>query len=183
MKVWVYLDGSQQGPFEDTELNSLPGFCETTKVWFEGLPKWYDAGSLDELRHLFVIEEIQQPATDDMPLNSSGNVIAEAPLQEMPPERPAFLNPEPQPAFAAATPTFPTEPCPATYLGLAIFLFICCCSPFSLAALAGSICVSEFYSRGKLDKARKASEVTAWLIMISLALGMIPVILMSAFIG
>ena len=59
---------------------------------------------------------------------------------------------------------------------------ICCCSPVSLAALVSSICVSSYYNSGQLKKAKKASEVSAWLIMIAIALGMIPVMLMSAFV-
>ncbi len=77
-------------------------------------------------------------------------------------------------------PQQPGEPCPPTYLGWSVFLMICCCSPVSLGALAASICVSSYYGRGDLDKARKASEWAAWLIMISFALGMIPSMMLSA---
>ena len=52
MKIWIYVDGRQQGPFELEELLDKP-VTESTKVWFEGLPKWYPAGYLDELRPLF----------------------------------------------------------------------------------------------------------------------------------
>ena len=82
-------------------------------------------------------------------------------------------------AAAAALHRQPDEPCPPTYLGWSIFLLICCCSPLSLAAVIASICTSSYYGRGRLDSARKASEVAAWLVMISIALGLIPVILMS----
>lgn len=60
---------------------------------------------------------------------------------------------------------------------------VCCCSPVSLAALVSSICTSSFFMRGDVRKARKASEVTAWLIMIALALGMIPAMLTTIFFG
>jgi len=45
MKVWVYLDGRQQGPFEFEQLLDLP-VDENTKVWYEGLPRWCAAGEL-----------------------------------------------------------------------------------------------------------------------------------------
>jgi len=52
MKVWVYLDGRQQGPFEFEQLLDLP-VDENTKVWYEGLPRWCAAGELAEMRPLF----------------------------------------------------------------------------------------------------------------------------------
>ena len=49
MKIWVYLDGRQQGPYELEELFDLP-VDENTKVWFDGLPRWCAAGEIEELR-------------------------------------------------------------------------------------------------------------------------------------
>lgn len=53
----------------------------------------------------------------------------------------------------------------------------------SLGALVASICVTSFYQGGNVEKARKASEVAAWLIMIAIALGFFPVMLMSSIFG
>lgn len=190
MKVWVFLDGIQQGPFDDTELTSLPGFGENTKVWFEGLPRWQTAGSLDELRYIFEPEQAPTPEQEiDILVQETSEpdgCVFEMPekpepFRQTPPENPPFFN---NISFGVATPTENTYvPCPPTYVGLAIFLFICCCSPVSLAALASSICVSVFHNKGEHDKANKASEITAWLIMIAIALGMLPVMLMSALWG
>ena len=52
MKIWVYLDGRQQGPFELEQLFDMP-VDENTKVWFDGLPRWCAAGEIEELRCLF----------------------------------------------------------------------------------------------------------------------------------
>lgn len=196
MKVWVFLDGRQQGPFEDNELTSIPGFSENTKVWFEGLPKWYAAGSLAQLQHVFApqdaqnTEEAQETVetieTVEITEEAPDTGMPEKPAQDTPPERPAFFRPTTRTFFRPQTPqtqAFPSEPCPPTYVGWSIFLFLCCCSPVSVAALAASICVTIFYGKGNLEKARKASEVTAWLVMISIALGMLPVMLMSALLG
>lgn len=194
MKVWVYLDGRQQGPFEDTELSALPGFSKNTKVWFEGLPKWFDAGTLEQLNHVFepqevlaeeeiiIVEESSAEEPDAQPWSPATDAES---AQETPPERPSFLRAFPGQVFGTAqqSASDTAEPCPPTYVGLSIFLFLCCCSPISIAALVASICVSVFYSNGKFESARKASEVTEWLIMIAIALGMIPVMLMSAIFG
>ncbi|MBD5174902.1 MAG: DUF4339 domain-containing protein [Bacteroidales bacterium] len=171
MKVWVYLDGRQQGPFEFEQLLDMP-VDQDTKVWFEGLDKWYPAGTLEQMRPLF-----------DGSLTSVRNAHTE-PETETAREVTEVIEIAEQPAgataaAAAALHRQPDEPCPPTYLGWSIFLLICCCSPLSLAAVIASICTSSYYGRGRLDSARKASEVAAWLVMISIALGLIPVILMS----
>ena len=181
MKVWVYLDGRQQGPFEMEELRSLAGFNENTKVWFEGLPKWYPAGSLNEMRPLFETEKpdesSQEPAEGEEEAVEVDTVIVggdpvEAPKNRLMPGQ-MFFNQGSK----------PDEPCPPTYIGWTIFLLICCCSPISVAGLVASLCVSSFYGRGDMDKARKASEVAAWLVMAAIALGFLPVMFMGSFAG
>ena len=148
MKIWVYLDGRQQGPYELEELFDLP-VDENTKVWFDGLPRWCAAGEIEELRCLF----------------DSNSPVPYTPGRRTPHRE------------------LPEEPCPSTYLGWSIALTICCCSPLSLGALVASICVTSFYQGGNVEKARKASEVAAWLIMIAIALGFFPVMLMSSIFG
>ena len=176
---------------------------ENTKVWFEGLPKWYPAGYLDELKPLFdgslarsLSEAAQkaepEPAEAETEADNTGtadtetadNTIVEA-EEAVVVEEEEHENPRDKyaPGRRVNRNTLPDEPCPPTYLGWTIFLTICCCSPVSLAGLVASICVSSFYNSGKLDRARKASDIAAWLVMIAFALGFIPVMLMSAFFG
>lgn len=171
MKVWVYIDNRQQGPFEMEELRRIEGFNENTKVWFEGLPKWYPAGSLNELRPLFeTIEADAEPEPhDETPCESVEETIEER----------AAENPF-APGRMYIRRVQLEEPCPPTHLGWSIFLLICCCSPLSAAALVASICTSSFYSQGNLAKARKSSEITEWLIMLSFALGILPMLFMAA---
>lgn len=151
MKFWIYIDGRQQGPYTLEELYDKP-IDRNTKVWFEGLPKWYPAGALDELKPLF----------DTLPDNSDNSDYSDSSDNSDYSENPR-----------------PATPCPPTYLGWTVFLTVCCCSPLSLAGLIASFCVSSFYNSGRIDKARKASEVAAWLIMVSIALGILPVMFMS----
>ena len=177
MKVWVYLDGRQQGPFEFEQLFDMP-VDRDTKIWFEGLDKWYAAGSLEQMRPLFEGRAQAETAEDrksEPEPETTGEIIEVTAASTG------------AATAAAATADYarrrqqPDEPCPPTYLGWSIFLLICCCSPISLAAVIASICTSSFYGNGRLDRARKASEVAAWLVMIAIALGMIPMIMMSAF--
>lgn len=160
MKVWVFIDGRQQGPFEKEELSGIPGFNENTKVWYEGLPKWYPAGSLDEFSEFF----------------DNAAASAECVTEDYAASSQAFS----ESAAASQVRRTIDEPCPPTYVGLSVFLLICCCSPVSAAALVASICTSSLYAKGNLAGSKKASEVAAWLIMAAIALGFIPVMLMSA---
>ncbi len=203
MKVWIYLDGRQKGPFEMEDLVSKAGFDQNTRVWFEGLPKWYPAGSLEQLAPLFdgtikptdsenapqaVEENTEERHSETDTDDQTAQTVQEANEQEEPSlqqsEYPAQDN---QPRWAPGRVYRPAqqlaEPCPPSYLGWSIFLMICCCSPLSLGALVASILVSSYYSSGNLDKSKKASEWAAWLIMLSFALGMIPSMFVSALMG
>lgn len=196
MKVWIYLDKRQQGPFEPEELVGMPGFDQNTRVWFEGLPKWYPAGSLEQLRPLFdgTYRAGQPFESSEGEHNAArpdeGNALGseggsghesevsshDAPYAATQPTKPNRY----APGYVPDKSERPSEPCPPTYLGWSVFLLVCCCSPISLAAVAASIFVSSYYSNGRIEQARKASEVAAWLVMISFALGIIPLVLMSA---
>lgn len=168
MKIWIYVDGRQEGPYTLEELLDKQ-INENTKVWFEGLPKWYPAGSLEQLRPLFDGTIARQQAQQEI-----DEVIEETTTTEPEPHSTVSYQP-----YKPYQPQAPEEPCPPTFIGWTIFLTICCCSPISIAALAASICTSVFYNNCNLAKAKKASEITEWLIMIAIALGFIPVVLMS----
>lgn len=206
MKVWVFLDGRQQGPFEKEVLLTLPGFNENTKVWFEGLPKWYPAGILDELRDLFDgSHEAVTPGGDvardasensyDTDLQGAENETHETAEDTDVAEEEAVATEEvasaPVSRFAPgqsykvyrSADVKLEEPCPPTYLAWSIVLLICCCSPVSIAGIIVSAMVSVYYSRGDIVKSRKASDAAAWLVMVSIALGFLPWIMLSSMFG
>ena len=197
MKIWIYVDGRQQGPFELEGLLDKP-VTESTKVWFEGLPKWYPAGYLDELRPLFdgsLARKLNDDKNEESAPAAEGHVPDSIAEEEASPEDNILQAEERagtedngatavrQPAFSEAQPaqSIPDEPCPPTYLGWTIFLTICCCSPLSVASLVTAILTSSYYNSGNLRKARNCSEITAWLIMISLALGFFSFFLWDIF--
>lgn len=212
MKIWIYVDGRQQGPFTLEQLLDQP-VDENTKVWYEGLPKWYPAGYLDELKPLFDGSLARRLAQEQA--NSSADAAvrgdsADAVRTEADDEEVIITEDDCQPSaeyddrearqenvvggicapagYAAQSPAdgsagMTEEKCPPTYIGWSVFLAFCCCSPVSVAALAASVFVSVFHNRHQAARARKASEIAVWLVMISFALGMIPVVLMSAFFG
>lgn len=194
MKIWIYIDGAQKGPFGEDEILAM-NIEPSTPVWFEGMPKWLPAGEVPEMAALLRGEtpaetpsgEAATPAVEspaepsaDAPAEAEATVVEEVivekvvekPVSKYAPGRRAPRRSE-----------LPDEPCPPTYLGWSVFLTVCCCSPVSLASLAASIFVTSYYNSGKLEKSRKASEIAAWLIMIAIALGFMPVMLMSVFTG
>ena len=207
MKIWIYVGGRQEGPYTLEELLDKP-IDANTKVWFEGLPKWYPAGYLDEMKPLLdgslarevaakkaseeeaavKHEEPEAEVSDDRETQTAAEEAAEETAEETVEETVIEeVVEEPVSKYAPGRRfnrrNLPDEPCPPTYLGWTIFLTVCCCSPVSLAGLIASICVSSFYTGGNVAKARKASEIACWLVMISFALGIIPVMLMSSFYG
>ena len=191
MKIWVYLDGRQQGPFELEQLFDMP-VDENTKVWFDGLPRWCAAGEIDELRCLF---DGSSPAPAQEPAEAEQSDMTEmtemSEMSEMSDRSDSADLAEPEtkpespyaPGRRAPRRELPEEPCPSTYLGWSIGLAICCCSPLSIGALVASICVTSFYQNGNVEKAKKASEIAAWLIMIAIALGFLPVMFTSSLFG
>ncbi len=191
MKFWIFLDGRQQGPYDLEQLMDMP-VEPTTPVWFEGLPQWLPAGNVAELNPLFGKEA---PATDAVEDKAAAQDVKAGETEVLVEEETTVevVTPvaEEAPAAGKYAPgrrhynvnNRPDEPCPPTYLGWTIFLTVCCCSPVSLASLVASICVSSYYNSGSLAKSRKASEITAWLIMIAIALGFLPAMLMGLMSG
>lgn len=182
-KIWIYINGAQEGPYTLEELVDKP-VDENTKVWFEGLDKWYPAGTLTEMRPLFdgslVAGTTQETASGAQEEDSA--VLAESRDPE-PVAEPAKPASKYAPGRRVDRSKLPSEPCPPTHIGWTVFLTICCCSPVGLAGLVGSIFVSSYYNSGRLDAARKASDVTAWLVMAAFALGMLPLLFVSAIFG
>ncbi len=185
MKIWIYKDGAQQGPFDSSELPAL-GIEPSTKVWFSGMPKWAAAADVPELQSLFGAP--QPPATPPEALQQSAPEQQYADEQQFADEQQQYIPEQdynPQVGYeyctceaeAASQPG--QEPCPPSYLPWSIALTVLCCSPMSIAAIVTSIYTGVYYRRGDMRNARRASEATAWLIMISIALGALPSMLFT----
>lgn len=189
MKIWIFIDGTQKGPYTLEELSRMPVTPET-KVWYAGLPKWYPAGTLDELKPLFdgTVEEVTVEVVED----------------ENPPEPPAWSAPaapepsqgdgdcEPQPQFqpefqppyqeAPAMPVPAPEKCPPQYLVWNILLTVLCCSPFAVFGIFAAIRTTTAYVRGDMTTAKRWSDTSAWMVMISIALGALPSLFLAALL-
>lgn len=204
MKIWIYADGAQKGPFSEEELRAL-NISSTTPVWYEGMPKWLPAAEVPAV--MAIIEG--DKASEDASVQDSVEVSENVPASETETEEKAEVAVSENGASAEETVVAaveepvqeqkpvskyapgqraskiyrerPEEPCPPTYLGWSVFLTVCCCSPVSLASLIASIFVTSYYNKGDLRKSQRASEWAAWLIMIAIALGFFPMMIMSLF--
>ena len=153
MKIWVILNGVQQGPYNEAQLPELP-LTPDTPVWYDGLPQWTPAAAAPATAPRF-----SDGADDD--------ATPEAATPSSEPQTRAQRQPSPAP-----TPQI-DEPCPKTFLAWSIVLTICCCTPVSVAAIFTSAFVSRNYRNGDLRAAQRMSEVTEWLVIIAIVMGII----------
>lgn len=71
MKIWIHLNGVQQGPYDLSQISQLP-IDANTPVWYAGLPEWTPAGKAPATAPLFQATQpepqprvvyVKQPAT------------------------------------------------------------------------------------------------------------------------
>lgn len=151
MKIWIYLNGIQQGPYTLDQLRMLP-LTPDTPVWYEGLPEWTPASKAPETAAWFSGDE----ASDRTESYTSDAGYA----------RPMGAAPN---TAAAVQP----EPRPATYMVWCILLTVLCCSPFALAGIITGAMTTSRYNMGRYEAARKMSEWTEWLLILAIVFSII----------
>ena len=167
MKVWIHVNGVQQGPYtlEQLEAMRLPA---ATPVLFEGLAQW--------------VPECQAPALASLyggaPAAHPGHVApGEEEVAVETVETVSAGSREQQAAYSAygaqqqAAADAPRRP--ATFLVWSIVLTLCCCTPFSIAAIVCGAITNTRYNRGDYEGARRMSHATEWLVIISITLGIV----------
>ena len=283
MKIWIYLEGRQQGPFQLEELKDLP-VTEETKVWFAGLPKWYPAGVIPELKSYVrragakegsdaadtdnvaeegeAIREVWDDAEEaESEKAEKPTVIIDAVLKNAADAGDAQKTEEPaetevpeaaeraemaqgadeacshngnaesygsqESGFIPAPPPFtqntgegmfypgmnvegpqmplpfagncpyegpamyptgnesegaPLEGCPPNRLIWAILSTVILCSPISLIGIFTAVKVNSAWRDGNYPEAKKYSDLTGWLIIVSWALGWLPGLMLMAML-
>lgn len=159
MKIWIYLNGLQQGPYTIDQLRMLP-LTPETPVWYEGLPDWTPAAQAPAIAPWFGGKEVDTTAS-------------EASAVDQAPETGAF---NPDPVKTQAPPA--TEPTviakrPPTYMVWCILLTVLCCSPLALAGIITGALSSSRYNEGRLEAARSLSEATEWLLILAIVFAII----------
>ena len=171
MKVWIHINGVQQGPYtlEQLEAMRLPA---ATPVWYEGLPQWVPACQAPALAPLY-----GGAAPAARPEAETREPVEEIVEVESPAAEASFA----AASYAQATPASDVPARPATFLVWSIVLTLCCCTPFSIAAIVCGAITNTRYNRGDYAGARRMSHATEWLVIISITLGIVglPISLLS----
>ena len=163
MKIWIYLNGLQQGPYSLEQVKLLPVDADTP-VWYDGLPQWTPAGQTPLLGPLFApaAPEPDGPAcAPETPAEQAARAARTATQAAYAAQAAA------QAAQAAQMATTPIPPRPSTYIVWSIILTILCCSPFALTGIITGAISSSRYNSGDYAGAKSMSTVTEWLLIIS----------------
>ena len=163
MKIWIYLNGLQQGPYSLEQVKLLPVDADTP-VWYDGLPQWTPAGQTPLLGPLVATAapEPDGPAcAPETPAEQAARAARTATQAAYAAQAAA------QAAQAAQMATTPIPPRPSTYIVWSIILTILCCSPFALAGIITGAISSSRYNSGDYAGAKSMSTVTEWLLIIS----------------
>lgn len=164
MKIWVYLNGIQQGPYTLEELAQLP-VNRSTPVWYEGLQQWLPAGDAPETAALFgatAPEASAQPVEEVAPDPVQTAYHATASLND---NRPADA-----------------PPAPPTFIGWSVFVLLCCFPIGGILGIIFSVISGNAYRSGDYQKARRMSEYAEWSIILSIVIGLMFTPLAVAFL-
>lgn len=166
MKVFILIDGVQQGPYTHEQLEQM-NLAPDTYVWHKGLPEWQRAAQCQETAYLFAGMEQEsafepaepQPAEAQPP-------VCEQP-QDAPQQTAATAQPEFEPisTYHAPEGDEPTEeipPMPQQYVALSIITLVCCCVPMGIIALIYGNKVSTSWRLGDYEDAEKSSKIAKW---------------------
>lgn len=148
MKIWIYLNGIQQGPYTLDELATM-AIAASTPVWYEGLPQWMPACEAEATADLFG----QEP--------QGGIYVAEPVVEQQPSDG--------QSQARAAD----VAPCPPTFIGWSIFCLICCCQVGGILGIIFSSLVKSNYRSGDYKTAEKMSNYAEWTVILSIVLGLV----------
>lgn len=181
MKIWIHINGVQEGPFEMAEL-PLDRMTPETPVWYEGLEYWVEAGkaplTADLFRHdnaenvTFDVEDANSSKSyenvEDVDVSVEDNPQGEASRQSGQSSYgyQRFGNGGYQQRSQYAYGNQPSEPCPPTYLVWSILMTVLCCNPFGIVAIIMGARVNSKYRNYDFEGAKRTSETTAlWVIM------------------
>lgn len=149
MKIWVYLNGIQQGPYTFEEFAQLP-VERSTPVWYDGLAQWLPASEAPLTAELFKTES-----------DSVEQESVETPKTSVQPT--ATLNDRRSADAPAAPPTF---------IGWSVFVLICCFPIGGILGIIFSVASGNAYRAGDYARASRMSEYAEWSIILSIVIGL-----------
>lgn len=154
MKIWVYLNGIQQGPYTFDELSQLQ-ITPSTPVWYEGLPQWLPASEAPATASLFASRQ----AADDV---ASQSVVSQS-----------STAPHPAVTINTAATQEDIPPAPPTFIGWSVFILLCCFPIGGLLGIIFSVMSGNAYRSGDYVRAKRLSESAEWCVILSIVIGLV----------
>ena len=161
MKIWIYLNGMQQGPYDYAQLQQMP-IDANTPVWYDGLPDWTAAGVAPATAPLFAAQQAQQQAQQAQWQAQQAQWQAQQAQWQAQ-----------QAQWQAQQAVMP--PRPSTYLVWSILLTLLCCTPLSIAAIVTGAITNSRYNSGDYAGAQRMSHTTEWLVILSILFGVLAI--------
>ena len=182
-KYWIRENGQQSGPFSLEELQLRTFAKGDTFVWHKGLEGWMHIENVPELAHLIAPEPAAEPeqkaVESEAEVSETPKDMEEAEEAEVRESTPPLFHsmPTPPPYMEQPQVTAPTmheqtprPECPPTNLVAAIVCTLLCCTPFGVAGIVCAVLTQNHYNAGNYKKARKYSQWSDWMCILSVVL-------------
>ena len=182
-KYWIRENGQQSGPFSLEELQLRTFAKGDTFVWHKGLEGWMHIENVPELAHLIAPEPAAEPeqkaVESEAEVSETPKDMEEAEEAEVRESTPPLFHSMPTPPPYIEQPQVPAPPmheqaprpkCPPTNLVAAIVCTLLCCTPFGVAGIVCAVLTQNHYNAGNYEKARKYSQWSDWMCILSVVL-------------
>ena len=182
-KYWIRENGQQSGPFSLEELQLRTFAKGDTFVWHKGLEGWMHIENVPDLAHLIAPEPAAEPeqkaVESEAEVSETPKDMEDAEEAEVSKSTPPLFHsmPTPPPYMeqlqATAPPMHEQAPrpeCPPTNLVAAIVCTLLCCTPFGVAGIVCAVLTQNHYNAGNYEKARKYSQWSDWMCILSVVL-------------
>ena len=182
-KYWIRENDQQSGPFSLEELQLRTFAKGDTFVWHKGLEGWMHIENVPELAHLIAPEPAAEPeqkaVESEAEVSETPKDMEEAEEAEVRESTPPLFHsmPTPPPYMEQPQATAPTmheqaprPECPPTNLVAAIVCTLLCCTPFGVAGIVCAVLTQNHYNAGNYKKARKYSQWSDWMCILSVVL-------------
>ena len=197
-KYWIRENDQQSGPFSLEELQLRTFAKGNTFVWHKGLEGWMHIENVPELAHLIAPESAAEPEqkaveseaevsetpkdmeeAEEAEVSETPKDMKEAEEAEVRESTPPLFHsmPTPPPYMEQPQATAPTmheqaprPECPPTNLVAAIVCTLLCCTPFGVAGIVCAVLTQNHYNAGNYEKARKYSQWSDWMCILSVVL-------------
>ncbi|MDE6628129.1 MAG: CD225/dispanin family protein [Muribaculaceae bacterium] len=169
-------EGYAGSPAAVAEEESMAGDVAETTETHVSTPS-YDEEIIDsttsdpvtgEEREELTVDVTEEPAADE---NQAAHVAGVPDHGYAASHRPAGQQPDERPDTAQTQDSAAVPPCPPAYVAWSVIVTVLCCTPVGVAALILSSMTKSAYYKGQLEKSKKYSEITQWLIIAAIVCG------------